>query len=680
MNRADRRRAQRDGTTTDPMAITFYSNSIWVNTGYGTQSAQVVHRIADYGHPIAVASNYGLQATQMVYDGIPHYPMGVETWSSDVIEPTFQDWSRQHPDAKPQVIVLFDAWPLKMPAWDRLPVAIWTMIDHLPAPPGVLDFLRKPNVTPLAASRFAHEQIGKAGIDSIYIPMAIDTDIYRPTPTWNNGEKKLTGRQLMGFGDDAEDYFIVSSINANKSGNGVHRKAWAENALAMSVFMEAHDDVRWYIHTERNGIYGGVNFAPLISSLEIPKDRFRFVNQWAQHTGIPNEAMAALYTATDVLLAPTLGEGFGLTVLEAGACETPVIVSDFTCQPELVTDDCYLVGGQPWWDSHQAAWWQVPNVGEIVAALEAAYARGRVRSPKSREHIVANFDADLIFDTHWKPALERLAEQSATVLVPVEASPTTWTRNDDARPALSIYLPAYKRPSIGKLLASLSPQLTDRVEVIVSDDDPAGGAWPYVQVYLAESDARVDYSRRRVNIGGDANLLRGLTVGTAPWVWMIGDDDFVLDGSVAAVLAAIDDDDADRLILLSPQAPTTVAGARGTMTDLAGIDPALPIAATLISANVVRRSALDMRLGNEHIDTMYGWAWAHTTCQRVRVLDVPCIIVGHDAGDDYVTAAGFRGGPEGMALIWEDLLRGYGVTPVPESFGWNYVRAAKAGA
>ena len=125
-----------------------------------------------------------------------------------------------------------------------MPVAIWTMIDHLPAPPAVLDFLRKPNVTPLAASKFAQDQIGKAGIESIYVPMAIDTGLYKPTPTWTNGDRTLTGRQLMGFGDDAEDVFIFSTINANKSGNGIHRKAWAENMLAFSIIADTHDEDR----------------------------------------------------------------------------------------------------------------------------------------------------------------------------------------------------------------------------------------------------------------------------------------------------------------------------------------------------------------------------------------------------------------------------------------------------
>jgi len=45
------------------------------------------------------------------------------------------------------------------------------------------------------------------------------------------------------------------------------------------------------------------------------------VNQYQSRIGIPSEVMAALYTGMDCLLAPTLGEGFGITVIEAEAAK-----------------------------------------------------------------------------------------------------------------------------------------------------------------------------------------------------------------------------------------------------------------------------------------------------------------------------------------------------------------------
>lgn len=671
MNRAERRRAERAGKTTNPLAITWYSNAIWAPTGYGTQTKQVVPRLAAEGHQVAIANNYGLMATQMVFDGIPHYPMGVDGYSNDVVGSIFQDWSRQHPDLQPLLIALFDAWPLKGAAWDQMPVGIWTMVDHLPVPPAVLAFLEKPNVTPLAASKFALNQIQAAGVEALYVPMAIDTNLYKPTAAWNNGTKSLTGRELMGFD---EDVFVVSLINANKSGNGVHRKAWGENLQAFAAFAQRHDDARLYIHTEQFGKYGGVNLDHLIESLGIKPHQYRIVNQWAQHNGIPNEAMAALFTATDVLLASTYGEGFGLTVAEAGACQTPAIVSNFTCQPEIVSEDSYLVGGQSWWDSMQAAWWQIPSVVEIVDALEAAYQRGRFRSERQREHIIANYDADTIYASHWKAALDYLSAEHTPAVEPLPR-PESWKRNDDIYPMLSIYIPAYKRrDELARLLSSLAPQIGPDVEVIISDDDPQGSAFPVVLEHLGDTTARVDYSRRRRNLGPDANILRGLEVGRASWVWLMGDDDWALPGAVDRIRDAIWEASGghiDRIVLASEHSPATAAGQVGTMAEIAAIDPGLPIAATLITANVLRRSALDLRLGHEMLDTFYGHSWAGTTCDRVHVLAEPCIGVGTDHVDNYpgITALG----RDGVLAIWADLLRAYGVEWSDDALAWNYV-------
>jgi len=97
--------------------------------------------------------------------------------------------------------------------------------------------------------------------------------------------------------------FVVSAINANKAGGagGIHRKAWAENLLAFSIFAQDKPDARLYLHTERFGNYGGLALDVLLKAVGLKPEQYRFVNQHAMHNGIPNEAMAAIYTATDVL-------------------------------------------------------------------------------------------------------------------------------------------------------------------------------------------------------------------------------------------------------------------------------------------------------------------------------------------------------------------------------------------
>lgn len=55
------------------------------------------------------------------------------------------------------------------------------------------------------------------------------------------------------------------------------------------------------------------------------------------------ETLIKLYNAADALIAPSLYEGFGLTVLEAMACGTPVIAANTSSLPEVVGDAGILV-------------------------------------------------------------------------------------------------------------------------------------------------------------------------------------------------------------------------------------------------------------------------------------------------------------------------------------------------
>ncbi len=54
-------------------------------------------------------------------------------------------------------------------------------------------------------------------------------------------------------------------------------------------------------------------------------------------------SLLEIYNAADVLLAPSLYEGFGLTILEAMACGTPVISANVSALPEVAGDAAILV-------------------------------------------------------------------------------------------------------------------------------------------------------------------------------------------------------------------------------------------------------------------------------------------------------------------------------------------------
>jgi glycosyltransferase involved in cell wall biosynthesis len=66
---------------------------------------------------------------------------------------------------------------------------------------------------------------------------------------------------------------------------------------------------------------------------------------------VAGDDLPALYSAADAVALPSLYEGFGLTALEALACETPVLCSDRAALPEVVGDSACLLDA-----SDEAAW------------------------------------------------------------------------------------------------------------------------------------------------------------------------------------------------------------------------------------------------------------------------------------------------------------------------------------
>lgn len=68
------------------------------------------------------------------------------------------------------------------------------------------------------------------------------------------------------------------------------------------------------------------------------------VENFVTYLGKPDKStLVQIYNAADLLLSPSLYEGFGMTVLEAMACGTPVITSNVTSLPEVTGDAAVLV-------------------------------------------------------------------------------------------------------------------------------------------------------------------------------------------------------------------------------------------------------------------------------------------------------------------------------------------------
>jgi len=383
--------------------ISVWSNSPGQATGYGQQAEYLVNRLKRDGADVAALSNYGLEGGlstyKTPYGEVPHYPRGLDPYSNDVGPMHHAHWKGQNPGQPDALIGLYDCWVIKGQAWDKINLGWWVPLDHGTMPPLVEQFLRKENVTPIAMAPNGVRQMNAKGIDCEYVPHGIDTKIFKPTG-------KIQGqdvREYMGLTDE----FVVGMNAANKASGLIHRKAFSENLLAFSIFRERHPDAVLYLHTDPLGSAGGWNLLKVLQAFAIPKEAVMFPPMVDYKYGMPQQDLAALYSAMDVLLAPGYGEGFGLPTVEAQACGTRVIGSNWGATPDLVADDGWLVDGQPMWDAGQDAIWTTPSVPSIVEALEQAYKADRGPSKVAIE-FAKQFDVETVWRENWIPTLTRL--------------------------------------------------------------------------------------------------------------------------------------------------------------------------------------------------------------------------------------------------------------------------------
>lgn len=471
------------------MKFLIHSNGPTINTGYGVQTRHLATRLAADGHEVAISHTYGHQGgvtkwkTPLGHE-VTMYPSGYKEQSNDVIVAHAEHFFGGDPTAG-WIIPLMDVWGLVNPFVADFQVAAWAPVDHFPCPPDVLKFFHRTNATPIAMSRFGEREFFNAGLDPVYIPLAVDTKTYKPTFVIDVSGSKVDARTLFNLPQDA---FVVGMVAMNK-GWSRDRKGFNEAFRAFGRFWQGHQNAVLFVHSEKMGAAEGINLVELAQHAGIPEHALVWTDQYAYRIGFPPDMMAAAYTAMDVLLAPSHGEGFCVPLIEAQACGTPVIASDFSAQPELVGAG-WLVTGQPEWDPAQRASYICPSIVDIVAKLEEAYAADLPAMGMKAQQFAAQYDADRVYDTFWRPFLASL-EPAPTVIKP-------------KMERVDVLVPALRESNFARLFDSFKATAPKGAEIVVGE-------------HLLGPTEKPDYTYAE-------NVNRLVADSNADWVLVVGDD------------------------------------------------------------------------------------------------------------------------------------------------------------
>jgi glycosyltransferase involved in cell wall biosynthesis len=401
--------------TTGPgrkLNIVWHSVAPWISSGYGQQTATFVPRIRDLGHDISISAFAGLEGHIGNWNGVPVFPQDHTRFNKYALRKYVQKVSEDGSGDDVLVIALQDVWtwadasPISggmIADYRGLNLAAWCPVEHDPIPPNTANALEQFAARPIAMSRFGEERMRDVGLDPLYVPHGVDTNALKPNP-----EAAKAARAALGV---AEDAFLIGMVSHNQ-GMSPCRKSFPEVFTAFSMFLSDHPDAVLYLHTDVLGLNQGINLTALWRRHQIPDNNIRFVNQDKYWLGeINTQQMGYMYAALDVLACPSYGEGFGIPIIEAQACGTPVIATDWTSMPELIGPG-WLVDGDPWYNPGSASWWKRPSISEILGAFESAYAaRGEERRAAECVEFASAYDADRVLNEYWVPVLDALSRQ-----------------------------------------------------------------------------------------------------------------------------------------------------------------------------------------------------------------------------------------------------------------------------
>lgn len=297
------------------------------------------------------------------------------------------------PDIILQVFDLFTLWPQLRNYGHTLPLATYSPLDARPIAQVQWECAKLCKVV-IPQCHFAKQVYQEAGIEtSAPVYHGVDPKVYYPRTPAENAETRAR------YGIE-KDIFLVLMVQDNTPRKNIPAQIKAFQNFKRWSGAKAH---LLGIMPNMDVSTRGLDLDQLWEALRENDDEC-----FTHRFGLEEDELARLYSAADVLLQGVHSEGFGLPVIEAGACGIPTIATDYGSLTELVGKRGWLVPGQV--DYCQPAtfnWQMTPSLQGMQDALMDAY-----EHPEKRKALGAAMQAFTLGECNW----DRLAEKMAGIL------------------------------------------------------------------------------------------------------------------------------------------------------------------------------------------------------------------------------------------------------------------------
>lgn len=258
--------------------------------------------------------------------------------------------------------------------------------------------------------------------------------------------------------------------------------------------------------------------------------------RWLRSVG--DSELGHLYSECHFSVYPSLEEGFGLPILESLWHARPCICRNSGAMAEVAEGGgCLTV--------------DTTDVIALANAMLELVENDALRHQLGEQATQRSFKT---WRQYAEEILHEMGRHQPPSSVQAELKPISkFLRSKTRDPCLSVCVTTYNRASwlavsLENLFRWVRPW-GDTIEVIVCDNASTDSTPDVVKPYLGERNFR--YYRNRVNVGMLGNLKVTAHHSSGQYVWILGDDDLVREGTVERVLSVIDQHPAVGLIYLN---------------------------------------------------------------------------------------------------------------------------------
>ena len=399
------------------MKIVIGSNSPFTNSGYGTQSYFFCKALLEAGHEITflawnISGSEALRYKKMDYETMKKISLDSQCFDKDALEEKEDVCKRMSyytciyenfpclinvddvnkllkMEEADMYIYLLDVWIIEPNKKFCCPSMTWLPLHFSPleeTTKAILPTFDKIIYMCEFGKQVVNESLPELNVmKEPIIPHFIDYDYL-----YNNINQydREYFRDEIGISkietETNEKVFLVSVVARNAEES--NRKYLDLSIQSFKILLDKYPELNpyLYIHTT---LMGKVDLVTCIQYFGVPIDKIIIPDQLKlSRSGYKTEYMCGIYLGSDVLLATTGSEGFGLPILEAQLLGCPVVTTKCTAMLDYLYNGEYIDVLDDKFVYANTSFWYLPDIFDIPIKIMKVANRTAEENKKMREY------------------------------------------------------------------------------------------------------------------------------------------------------------------------------------------------------------------------------------------------------------------------------------------------------